>query len=109
HEAIPLAGSDASKKERSVFYRGVERTKHSEAPVKISQPFVHSLFDLVHSPISLLFLHFDRYEYAGGGCSRRDTETFSERMTVRCTRFLKHGVENYSSGFSIESVVVTAE
>ena len=35
--AIPLAGSDAPIKERSVFYRGVERTKHSEAPVKISQ------------------------------------------------------------------------
>ncbi|MBQ8754411.1 MAG: hypothetical protein IJZ19_05225, partial [Lentisphaeria bacterium] len=44
HEAILLAGSDASKKERSVFYRGVERTTHSEAPVKISQPFVQSLF-----------------------------------------------------------------
>ncbi|MBO5307838.1 MAG: hypothetical protein J6C40_07530, partial [Lentisphaeria bacterium] len=43
HEAILLAGSDASKKERSVFYRGVERTTHSEAPVKISQRFVQSL------------------------------------------------------------------
>ena len=33
----PLAGSDAPKKERSVFYRGVERTKHSESPVKIGK------------------------------------------------------------------------
>ena len=41
--AIPLAGSDAPKKERSVFYRGVERTAHPEAPVKITQPFVQSL------------------------------------------------------------------
>ena len=42
-EAKPLAGSDVPIKERSVFYRGVERTKHSEAPVKISQRFVQSL------------------------------------------------------------------
>ena len=40
HETIPLAGSDASKKERSVFYRGVERTEHSEALAKISQRLV---------------------------------------------------------------------
>ncbi|MBO5309065.1 MAG: hypothetical protein J6C40_13790, partial [Lentisphaeria bacterium] len=29
--------------------RGIERTKHSEAPVKISQPFVQSLSEFVFS------------------------------------------------------------